>query len=527
MPKNSKEKASSGKAINLHERPIVHDPDETPLEHLANVPKEVASEVYFHLVYSMKPSFFKFFDRLSTTIQSSIKLLIALAGFLIVYWVPLGLEYQAQAALAIFTGIALLWTTEAIPMPVTALLVPVLLTAFGIFGTSDALIPFAHPVVYLILGGVILAAAVHKTGMDRRILYPFLIRSGGKPDRLLLYMMLVSAILSMWISNTATVALLAPFAISLPAKIKDKEVSARLTKILLLGVGFAAVIGGLGTVIGSAPNAVASAILAEQGAWTFLDWMIIGMPTSFVLLFISWRIIMWVIPMPEANIDIEYLKEDYAKMGKMSGAEKKTLIIFTATIIFWVSGTTLGQWLGFNSSFMSTAIVGLLGAVALFVARIITWEDARNVPWGVFLIIGAGLALGEAILITGAADWITAQLFTLVYGLPLLAIIVIIGFIIVAISNFLNNTASAAIFIPILMALAVSINVDIRLLVLPIALILSLSFITPIGTPPITLMYSLGKVSRNELAKIGFLITIPAVFICIFMVMFLNYIGLI
>ena len=527
MPKDTEEKSDSGKTTNLHEHPIIHDPDETPLHHLVHAPKEVAREAYFHLVYSVKPPFFKFFDKLSHTLRSSIKLLIALAGFLIVYWMPLGLDYHAQAALAIFAGIALLWTTEAIPMPVTALLVPVLLTGFGIFGTSDALLPFAHPVVYLILGGVILAAAVHKTGMDRRILYPFLIRSGGKPDRLLLYIMLVSAILSMWISNTATVALLAPFAISLPAKIKDKEVSSRLTKILLLGIGFAAVIGGLGTVIGSAPNAVASAILAEHGAWTFLDWMIIGMPTSFVLLFITWRIIMRVIPMPDVDIDIGYLKDDYAKMGSMSGAEKKTMIIFSLTIIFWVSGTSIGQWLGFNSSFMSTAIVGLLAAVSLFVMNIITWEDARNVPWGVFLIIGAGLALGEAILITGAADWITDQLFTLVYGLPLLAIILVIGFIIVIISNFLNNTASAAIFIPILMALAVSINVDVRLLVLPIALILSLSFITPIGTPPITLMYSLGKVTRKELAKIGILITIPAVFICIFMVMLLNNLGLI
>ena len=204
MPKISKKKAASSKSINLHEHPIIHDPDETPLQHLVHVPQEVVREAYFHLVYGVKPPFFKFFDKLSHTIRSSIKLLAALIGFLVVYWMPLGLDYHAQAALAIFAGIALLWTTEAIPMPVTALLVPVLLTAFGIFGTSDALLPFAHPVVYLILGGVILAAAVHKTGMDKRMLYPFLIRSGGKPDRLLLYMMLVSAILSMWISNTAT-----------------------------------------------------------------------------------------------------------------------------------------------------------------------------------------------------------------------------------------------------------------------------------------------------------------------------------
>ncbi|MBA3044966.1 MAG: SLC13 family permease [Candidatus Thermoplasmatota archaeon] len=502
------------------------DPKEE-LKHLAEKPKEIAREAYFSLIYNVKPSFFNFLNKLSDIVRNSLKILLAIIGFLIMAFLPLELDYHAQMALAIFVGIAIMWTTEAIPLPVTALLVPVLLTAFGIFGTSDALIPFAHPVVYLLLGGVILAGAVHKTGMDKRMLYPFLIRSGGKPDRLLLYMMLFSGLLSMWISNTATVALLAPFAISLGASIEDKESSKRLTKMLLLGIGFSAVIGGLGTVIGSSPNAVASAILAEQGAWTFLDWMIIGMPTAFVLLFLTWRIILWVIPVPEVTVNVDILKDDYSKMGPLSGAEKKTLAIFSLTVMFWISGTTLGQFIGFNSSFMSAAIIGLLAAVALFATGVMKWEDASNVPWGVFLIIGAGLALGEAIVYTGAADWITAQLFSLVYGLPLLAIVLVIGFIIVTISNFLNNTASAAIFIPILIALASSMDVNIRLLVLPVALILSLSFITPIGTPPITLMYSLGKVTRVELAKIGILITIPAVFICVFMVYLLNYLGLI
>ena len=486
------------------------------------------SDHHFHLIYSVKPfSVFKFLNRMSAPARNSLKLLLALAGFIIFAMLPLDLNYQAHMSLAIFIGVALLWTTEAIPLPVTALLVPVLLTAFGIFGTSDALLPFANPVVYLLLGGVMLAGAVHKTGFDKRMLYPFLIRSEGKIDKLLLSMMLVSAILSMWISNTATVALLAPFAISLAATVEDKESSRRLTTLLLIGIGFAAVIGGLGTVIGSAPNAVASAIFAEQGTWTFVDWMIIGMPTAFILLFMTWKIILKVLPIPEVTVNIDSLKEGYESLGPMSGGEKKTLTIFAFTIIFWVSGASIGEMFGFPPSFMSSAIVSLLATVALFVSGTMKWEDARIVPWGVFLIIGAGLALGEAIVFTGAADWITSGLFDIFSGMNVIVIILLISFIVVGISNFLSNTASAAIFIPILMAFANAMGESMRLMVLPVALVLSLSFITPIGTPPITLIYSSGHITAKQLAKIGIIITIPAVFICTFVILTLNWIGLI
>ncbi len=483
---------------------------------------------HFHLIYSVKPfSVFKFLNKMSAPARNSWKLLLALAGFTIFALLPLGISYKAHMSLAIFVGVALLWTTEAIPLPVTALLVPVLLTAFGIFETSEALLPFANPVVYLLLGGVMLAGAVHKTGFDKRMLYPFLIKSEGKIDKLLLSMMLVSAILSMWISNTATVALLAPFAISLSATVDDKESSKRLTTILLLGIGFAAVIGGLGTVIGSAPNAVASAIFAEQGSWTFIDWMMIGIPTSFILLFMTWKIILKVIPIPEVTVNIDSLKEGYHSLGPMSGGEKKTLTVFAFTIVFWVSGASIGELFGFPSSFMSSAIVSLLATVALFVTGTMKWEDARIVPWGVFLIIGAGLALGDAIVKTGAAEWITSGLFDVFFGMPVLVIILLIAFVVVGISNFLSNTASAAIFIPILMAFANAMGEDMRIMVLPVALVLSLSFITPIGTPPITLIYSSGHITAKQLAKIGIIVTVPAVFVCTFVVLALNWIGVV
>lgn len=480
---------------------------------------------HFHLIYSVKPSFLKFLNKFSAELRGSIKFLVALAGFLLVAVLPLGIDYQAKMSIAIFVMIAIMWTVEAIPMPVTALLVPVLLTAFGIFETSDALLPFANPVVYLILGSVILAGAVHKTGLDKRMLYPILLSSKGKIEKFLLALMVVAFIFSMWISNTATVALLAPFAMGLALKVPDEKISKRLMLLFLLGIGFASVIGGMATVVGSAPNAVTSALLAEQGSWTFLDWMIIGVPTATILLFMVWRLLILAIKPPKIDLDISDLKEEYIHLGSWSSGEKKTLAILSITITFWILGDNIGALFGIPSSFMSTAIIALLGAVALFVTRTMTWQEARIVPWGVFLIIGAGLAMGEALVRTGAAQWITSGLSGMLIPFPVLVMIFILAMFVVGISNFLNNTASAAIFIPILITLANSMGESVYLIVLPIALVLSLSFITPIGTPPITLIYSTGHISRRTLAKVGALVTIPAVLVCILIVYIMHTLG--
>jgi sodium-dependent dicarboxylate transporter 2/3/5 len=481
---------------------------------------------HFHLIYSVKPSFVKFMNRLSAGLRGSIKLLVALAGFLFVAVLPLGISFHAQMSIAIFVLIAIMWTLEAIPMPVTALLVPALLTAFGIFETSDAFLPFANPVVYLILGSVILAGAVHKTGLDKRLLYPILLGSRGKVERFLLALMVVAFMFSMWISNTATVALLAPFAIGLASSVPDKDHSKRLMVLFLLGIGFASVIGGMATVVGSAPNAVTSALLAEQGSWTFLDWMIIGVPTATILLFLVWRLLLLALRPPKTDLDISGLKDEYAHLGRWTGGEKKTLVILILAITFWILGDAIVGLFGVPSSFMSTAIVALLAAVALFVTRTMTWQEARIVPWGVFLIIGAGLALGEALVNSGAADWMTTGLSSTLIGLPVLVTIFILAIVVVFISNFLNNTASAAVFIPILIVLANMMGESVYLVVLPIALVLSLSLITPIGTPPITLIYSTGRVPRRTLAKVGALVTLPAVLVCILMVYLMHSLGL-
>ncbi len=474
-------------------------------------------------VAELTPPFFKFFARLPKLAQRSIKLSLPFAALFIMTVAPLPLEPQVQYVLGIFLCISMLWTFGALPLPVTALLVPVLLTFYGIFQTAEALMPFADPVVYLLMGGLILAEAFRKHGVDRRLAFFVVSKFGGDISRILLSFMLVSAVLSMWISNTATVALLIPVVVGIAARAGDEK--QKLSVLLLIGVGIGSACGGMATVTGSAPNAVASALIARETTWSFVDWMKIGLPTSMCLLVIAWYVLLRVFRINISRLDIEPIKKELASMGRLTPGEKKTLGIFVPTVVLWIAGASIGGLFGFPESFMSATIVALSAAVLLFLTRTLDWQDARSISWDIFLIIGAGLALGEGLQVSGAADWLADQLVALTGGLHIIAIMVIIAAVAVALSNFMSNTATVAILAPVLIGMAAALGVDLKFLVLVCGLSVSLSFITPIGTPPFTLIFSTGMVSRRDLAVGGIRVTIPALAIIVLIVYLMVEFG--
>lgn len=454
---------------------------------------------------------------MTKTIQRSIKITLPFAMLVLITVLPLGLDPEMQHMIATFVCISLLWTLGGLPLPVTALLVPVLLTFYGIFPEpSDALMPFADPVVFLLMGGLILAAAFRKHGVDKRLAYYVVSRLGGDISKVLLSFMLVAAVLSMWISNTATVALLIPVAVGVAARAtSDKGV---LSVLFLMGIGVGSAVGGMATVTGSAPNAVASALIAQQTTWTFVDWMKIGLPTSLMLLVLSWYVLRRVFPVKTKTLDIEPIAKELAEMGKLTPGEKKTLGIFLPTIVLWVGGSTIGEIFGFEPGFMSATIVALTAAVLLFLTRTLEWQDARSISWDIFLIIGAGLALGKGLQVSGAAQWIADLIVGVTGGMSIILVMLVIALISVALSNFMSNTATAAILAPVLISLAAAMGVDLKFLVLVCGLSVSLSFITPIGTPPFTLIFSTGMVTRRDLARGGLRVTIPAVIVVVLMV---------
>jgi len=476
-------------------------------------------------VLTITPTFFKFFGRLPKLAQRSIKIIIPFAVLLIFSVVQMPIDIQIQHMLGIFFCTALLWTFGSLPLPVTALLVPVLLTFYGVFPTDRALIPFANPVVYLLMGGLIIAEAFRKHGIDRRLAYTIVSRFGGDIGKTLFSLMAVAAILSMWISNTATVALLIPVVLGIASRAgEDKN---RLAVLLLLGIGIGSAVGGMATITGSPPNAVVSGLLAQVTTWTFVDWMKVGLPTAMILLVISWYVLLKVFPIHTRNLDVSSLRDELKSMGPLRTGEKKTLSIFFPTVILWVAGADIGALFGFQPSFMSATIVALTASFLLFLTKTLDWQDARSISWDIFLVIGAGLALGEGLQYSGAAEWMAQILVEFSGGLHIVIIMLLIIGLAVALSNFMSNTATVAILAPILIGMSGTLGVDPKFLVLACGLSVSLAFITPIGTPPFTLIYSTGMVSRMDLAKGGLRVILPAIFVIAVILYFMVSLGLV
>ncbi|HUT27894.1 MAG TPA: SLC13 family permease [Methanomassiliicoccales archaeon] len=463
------------------------------------------------ILYSLRDRvpFFHFFRGLRPPWQRPIKLIIPFLTLIVFVLLPLDLDRKVQDALGIFLCIAIMWTFESLPLPATALLVPVLLTLFGVFPAAQALEPFADPIVFLMIGGLIMAEAFHRNGLDRRLAYFMVLRADGNRDRTLFYLMGAAAFLSMWISNTAAVAILIPVVLGITTRLKD--VGEHVTARMLLGIGIGSAAGGMMTVTGSAPNAIASGLLAQEISFTFLDWMMVGVPMGLVLLISAWFLLTRLFPSKGERLEVGELRHDLKEMGRLNGGERRTLMVFVPTVVLWIIGANIANWFDLPASFMSAAVVALAASVALFIVRAIDWDNARSISWDVFLIIGSGLALGEALVFSGAAQWLADGLQNALLGAQLIIVLLVVATVTVVITNFISNTATAAMFIPILLGLSRALGLSPQLLVLTCGLCVSLSFITPIGTPPITLIYSTKKVSRRDIAKAGVVIAVPVI----------------
>lgn len=509
-------------------------------------------EVEKHIV-GLRPTFFKFFGRLGSWTRKTIKLLIPFSALLFFTFVPLGFEsMRIQYTLGVFICISMMWAFESLPLPITSLLAPALLVLYGIFPADptdpsipppavQAFAPFADPVVYVILGSLIIAEAFRRNGIDKRLSLYLIAKSKGEFKWLLLAVMLGAALLSMWISNTATAALLIPVTIGIAHRVAhERKDGHRVAVVLLLAVAAATIIGGMATIIGSSPNAVASSFLVSEGVdWDFVDWMIIGVPLSTVLLLMSWAILLKSFPVNVDIVDISWVEEERNELGPISNNEKKVLIIFAGAVAFWIFGERGAEFLHiplpYLEGFSAAAVVAALAAVLLFVTRALEWEDAKLIPWGLFLIVGAGLCLGQGMTVSGTADWlggglISATDFLKWLGDPLYIVflLLLISFMAVLLSNFMNNTATAAVLVPILISMAGPLgNLDLRIVVLPVAFSMVLSFATPVATPSSTLVYGTGMVRKRDLAITGIIISIPAIVITVFFSFIVSVLGLV
>lgn len=401
-------------------------------------------------------------------------------------------EQDVTTGLSLLTFIAILWLTEAIHISITALLVPVLAIALGVFNTSTALSNFANPIIFLFLGGFALASALHRQEIDKAIANWVLNIANGRLGVAVFLLFVVTAGLSMWISNTATVAMMLPLVLGMLSQL-DKEHHASTWVFTLLGIAYCASIGGMATLIGSPPNAIAA---AETGI-TFMQWMQKALPLTLLLLPVAVAVVYWTTK-PDLAVRVHIDKKPII----WDKHKKTTLAIFATTVFCWVFSSPLNRWLGGLSDF--DALIAVAAMLALAISRVVEWKDIeQTTDWGVLILFGGGLCLSAVLKETNTSLFLGQTIGELTGSAgSLIALMMIIGFV-VFLTEFASNTASAALLIPVFTGLSPSLGIDPVVIATIIAISASCAFMLPVATPPNALVFGTGYVPQRTMMKTG------------------------
>ena len=456
---------------------------------------------------------------------------LALGVYLLLARSADSLSGAGAAVAAIGVLMATLWITESMPLPATSLLPLVLFPLAGVGGVSETAAPYAHPLIFLFMGGFMLALAIESSGLHRRVALAILRRSGTAPDRLVLGFMLVTALLSMWISNTATTIMMLPIALSVLRLLGDGS-HTPLGAGLVLGIAYAASIGGMATIIGTPPNAFLVGFLESSYGIRigFGRWLAVGLPLALVLLPVTWLILTrWIFPaVRESGAGARALLEREADaLGPMSTHERRVGIVFGATALAWMLRepiTSLG-WVAQHApalTRLTDAGVAMSAAVVLFALpaggasgrRMLGWEEAARLPWGVLLLFGGGLSLARAVRESGLDEWLGAPVAGL-GDVPLVVVLLVVVALIVFLTELTSNTATCATFLPVLAAAAVALDREPLLLVVPAALAASCAFMMPVATPPNAIVFGSGHVEMRQMVRAGVWLNLVAILVLV------------
>ncbi len=440
---------------------------------------------------------------------------MAILLFIVVMLIPTpGLSFAGHAALALLIFAIIMWVTEALHLAVTSLLLLFIQPIIQVTSFENAVIGFANPIIFLMIGGFIIAEAIRKSGLAQRLTYTLLNRLGTTPDRSIFVVVFSTGILSAFIENVVAFAMLLPIIkeiIPLMGVKNPEKGGSNFAKAMILGGSFGSLAGGFGTEIGTAPNLMAAAYTHIP----FVNWMIFGFPLAITLLLIIWKWMGFMFK-PECKGIIggmETITSKKVALGPMSKMEKITLGVLLFTIFLWVTTNYTG---------IDSFSVALIGAVLLFAFRVIDWKDAqRNVDWGLIIFFGGALSLGAALLNTGAAAWLINDLVALLGSNPSTILIMILLMIIgVCITQVMSNIALSAILIPLSVTLATAQGQPVGIYAVPVAIACSLSFMLPMADPTVAMSYGTKYVNIKEIFKaglplviIGILLTIGVLFV--------------
>ena len=439
---------------------------------------------------------------------------LAILLFIVMMLIPTpGLSFAGHAALALLIFAIIMWVTEALHLAVTSLLLLFIQPIIGVASFDSAVIGFANFIIFLMIGGFIIAEAIRKSGLAQRLTYTMLNKFGTTPDRSLFVVVFSTGILSAFIENVVAYAMLLPIVKEIipMTGINDPEKgSSNFAKAMVLGGSFGSLAGGFGTPIGTAPNLMAFAYLHIP----FPSWMIFGFPLAFILMFIIWK---WLgfIYKPEIKGIIggmETIATKKAALGPMNRSEKLTIVILLFTIALWVTSYITN---------INSAAIALLGAVLLFACGVLDWQDAQNgVDWGLIIFFGGALSLGTALLNTGAAAWLVNLIIGLFGSNPsTLLIMIVLMIIAVCITQVMSNIALAAILVPLSVTLAQAQGQPLGIYAVPVAIACSLSFMLPMADPTVAMAYGTKYVNIKEIFKAGVPLVIIGIIVTILVIL--------
>jgi sodium-dependent dicarboxylate transporter 2/3/5 len=425
---------------------------------------------------------------------------------------------QGRVTLAVMSWMALWWLTEAIDISATALLPILLLPLLGAASVGEATAPYAHPLIFLFLGGFLVALSMQRWGLDRRIALITLRLVGDRPTNMIAGVMLATALLSMFVSNTATTAMMLPIALSVIALLRrgDGENpqgagSANFALCMMLGIAYAASIGGIGTKIGTPPNGFLLGFVEDNYGHEidFATWLVVGLPLVIVFLPLTWLLLTRLVyPVPPARIEgaRELVHGAYEGLGAVKAGEWATLIVFMATALAWITRPILAPWMpGLNDTVIVMVAAVLLFLIPVNVRRrefVMNWQTAQRAPWGILILFGGGLSLAAAIRRNGVAELIGNQVSALGDVHPVLLVLAVTA-LVIFLTELTSNTATTATLVPILAALAPGLGVHPYLLIFPAAIAASCAFMMPVATPPNAIVFGSGYISIPQMCKAG------------------------
>ena len=447
---------------------------------------------------------------------------------------PEGLEPAGIAVLASTLWIATWWITEALPIEVTSFLPIILFPLTGALDLSTTTASYGHKYIFLYLGGFIIAIAIERWGLHKRIALNIINLIGTNINKMILGFMVATAFMSMWISNTATSVMMLPIGMAIVAQLKDnpstkEDENLMFGKALMLAIAYSASIGGIATLIGTPPNLVLAGVVEEiyNIEITFTQWFMFGLPIALVLLFICWQYLTRIAfnfkekEFPGGKAEIQKLLNN---LGKISYEEKVVLVVFIITALAWISRSFLLQ--KFLPA-IDDSIIAMAAGVVIFMIptrkgdrKLLTWNEAIKLPWGILFLFGGGMALAAGFKSSGLALWIGSQM-TLLQGVNVILLILLL----IAAVNFLteitSNLATTAMLLPILAPMAMNIDVHPYLLLVAATVAASCAFMLPVATPPNAVVFGSGYLRIPDMVKTGFWLNLISIFLLTLFVYFL------